>query len=160
ERRDALIVASVSCIYGLGSPEAYHGMLLMLERGAPLDRDHALRKLVEIQYRRVPTDLERGAFRVRGDVLETWPSYPAEASRVRFGGDVGEGISRIDTVRGKVLEVLDRHPVYPNSHYVTPRETMIRAMESVQAELNVRLAELEAAGKLLEAQRLHQRTHF
>jgi len=160
ERRDALIVASVSCIYGLGSPEAYHGMLLMLERGARLDRDQALRKLVEIQYRRVPTDLERGAFRVRGDVLEIWPSYAEEAIRVEFWGDVVEAISRIDTVRGKVLEVLDRHPVYPNSHYVTPRETMIRAMETVQAELNVRLAELEAAGKLLEAQRLHQRTHF
>ncbi|HEX4825685.1 MAG TPA: excinuclease ABC subunit UvrB [Candidatus Polarisedimenticolaceae bacterium] len=160
ERRDALIVASVSCIYGLGSPEAYHGMLLMIERGAPLDREVALRKLVEIQYRRVPGDLERGAFRVRGDVLEIWPSYSEEAIRVEFWGDVVETVSRIDTVRGKVLEVLDRHPVYPNSHYVTPRETMIRAMESIQAELNVRLPELEAAGKLLEAQRLHQRTHF
>ena len=160
ERRDALIVASVSCIYGLGSPEAYHGMLLMLERGGRLDRDAALRKLVEIQYRRVPTDLERGAFRVRGDVLEIWPSYAEDAIRVEFWGDVVEALSRIDTVRGKVIEVLERHPVYPNSHYVTPRETMIRAMESIQAELNVRLAELEAAGKLLEAQRLHQRTQF
>jgi excinuclease ABC subunit B len=160
ERRDALIVASVSCIYGLGSPEAYHGMMLMLARGTRIDRDAALRKLVEIQYRRVPTDLERGAFRVRGDVLEIWPSYAEDALRIEFWGDVVEAISRIDTVRGKVLEVLDRHPIYPNSHYVTPRETMLRAMEAIQAELGVRLAELEAAGKLLEAQRLHQRTNF
>jgi excinuclease ABC subunit B len=160
ERRDALIVASVSCIYGLGSPEAYHGMLLMLTRGTRIDRDAALRKLVEIQYRRVPTDLERGAFRVRGDVLEIWPSYAEDALRVEFWGDEVEAISRIDTVRGKVLEVLDRHPVYPNSHYVTPRETMLRAMDAIHAELDVRLRELEAAGKLLEAQRLHQRTHF
>ena len=160
ERRDALIVASVSCIYGLGSPEAYHGMMLMLARGARIDRDAALRKLVEIQYRRVPTDLERGAFRVRGDVLEIWPSYAEDALRVEFWGDVVEAISRIDTVRGKVLEVLDRHPVYPNSHYVTPRETMLRAIEAIQVELGVRLGELESAGKLLEAQRLHQRTNF
>jgi excinuclease ABC subunit B len=160
ERRDALIVASVSCIYGLGSPEAYHGMMLMLARGTKIDRDAALRKLVEIQYRRVPTDLERGAFRVRGDVLEIWPSYAEDALRVEFWGDEIETLSRIDTVRGKVIEVLERHPVYPNSHYVTPRETMLRAMESIQAELAVRLKELESAGKLLEAQRLHQRTNF
>ena len=130
ERRDALIVASVSCIYGLGSPEAYHGMLLMLERGAPLDRDHALRKLVEIQYRRVNTDLERGSFRVRGDVLEIWPSYTEDALRVEFFGDEVTALTRIDTVRGKVVEVLKRHPVYPNSHYVTPRETMLRAIRN------------------------------
>jgi excinuclease ABC subunit B len=160
ERRDALIVASVSCIYGLGSPEAYHGMMLLLERGMRIDRDAALRKLVEIQYRRVNTDLERGSFRVRGDVLEIWPSYAEDALRVEFFGDEVEAIARIDTVRGKVIESLTRHPVYPNSHYVTPRETMLRAIETVQAELTSRLAELTAAGKLLEAQRLHQRTNF
>jgi excinuclease ABC subunit B len=160
ERRDVLIVASVSCIYGLGSPEAYHGMMLLLERGMRLDRDFALRKLVEIQYRRVNTDLERGAFRVRGDVLEIWPSYAEDALRVEFFGDEIESISRIDVVRGKVVETLPRHPVYPNSHYVTPRETMLRAMESIQAELAARLAELEREGKLLEAQRLSQRTSF
>ena len=160
ERRDVLIVASVSCIYGLGSPEAYHGMMLLLEKGTRIDRDAALRKLVEIQYRRVNTDLERGAFRVRGDVLEIWPSYAEEALRVEFFGDEIEALSRIDTVRGKVLEPLLRHPVYPNSHYVTPRETMLRAMEAIRAELAVRLGELEQAGKLLEAQRLHQRTSF
>ena len=160
ERRDALIVASVSCIYGLGSPEAYHGMMLLLETGMRIDRDAALRKLVEIQYRRINTDLERGSFRVRGDVLEIWPSYAEDALRVEFFGDEIEAISRIDTVRGKAMETLKRHPVYPNSHYVTPRETMLRAMEAIQAELSVRLKELEAAGKLLEAQRLHQRTNF
>src|SRR6516164_4654495 len=113
ERRDVLIVASVSCIFGLGSPEAYHGMMLLLEKGTRIDRDAALRKLVEIQYRRVNTDLERGAFRVRGDVLEIWPSYAEEALRVEFFGDEIEALSRIDTVRGKVLEPLLRHPVYP-----------------------------------------------
>jgi len=160
ERRDALIVASVSCIYGLGSPEAYHGMMLMLARGMQIDRDAALRKLVEIQYRRINTDLERGSFRVRGDVLEIWPSYAEDALRVEFFGDEIEALTRIDTVRGKAIETLVRHPVYPNSHYVTPRETMLRAIEAVQVELSVRLKELEGAGKLLEVQRLHQRTHF
>ena len=160
ERRDALIVASVSCIYGLGSPEAYHGMMLLLTKGMSIDRDAALRKLVEIQYRRINTDLERGSFRVRGDVLEIWPSYAEDALRVEFFGDEIEAISRIDTVRGKSIETLVRHPVYPNSHYVTPRETMLAAIESIQAELAVRLPELEGAGKLLEAQRLHQRTNF
>jgi len=160
ERRDALIVASVSCIYGLGSPEAYHGMMLLLETGMRIDRDAALRKLVEIQYRRINTDLERGSFRVRGDVLEIWPSYAEDALRIEFFGDEVTALSRIDTVRGKVVETLVRHPVYPNSHYVTPRETMLRAIEAVQLELAARLQELTAAGKLLEAQRLHQRTNF
>jgi excinuclease ABC subunit B len=160
ERRDVLIVASVSCIYGLGSPEAYHGMMLLLEKGMRLDRDFALRKLVAIQYRRVNTDLERGAFRVRGDVLEIWPSYAEDALRVEFWGDEIESIARIDVVRGKVVETLPRHPVYPNSHYVTPRETMLRAMETIQAELALRTDELTREGKLLEAQRLHQRTSF
>ena len=160
ERRDVLIVASVSCIYGLGSPEAYHGMMLLLEKGMRLDRDRALRKLVEIQYKRINTDLERGAFRVRGDVLEIWPSYAEDALRVEFWGDEIESIARIDVVRGKVVETMPRHPVYPNSHYVTPRETMLRAMESIEAELAVRLRELEGEGKLLEAQRLSQRTQF
>jgi excinuclease ABC subunit B len=160
ERRDVLIVASVSCIYGLGSPEAYHGMMLLLEKGMRLDRDRALRKLVEIQYKRINTDLERGAFRLRGDVLEIWPSYAEDALRVEFWGEEIESIARIDVVRGKVVETMPRHPVYPNSHYVTPRETMLRAMESIGAELSVRVRELEAEGKLLEAQRLSQRTQF
>ncbi|HEX6850740.1 MAG TPA: excinuclease ABC subunit UvrB [Candidatus Polarisedimenticolaceae bacterium] len=160
ERRDVLIVASVSCIYGLGSPEAYHGMMLLLETGHELDRDVALRKLVEIQYQRTNADLARGSFRVRGDVLEIWPSYSEEALRVEFWGETIEKIGRLDPVRGKVIDVLDRHPVYPNSHYVTPREVTLRAMQAIKEELAARVPELEAQGKLLEAQRLAQRTTF
>ncbi len=160
ERRDVLIVASVSCIYGLGSPEAYHGMMLLLERGMSCDRDAALRKLVEIQYERTSADLRRGAFRVRGDTVEIWPSYADEALRVEFWGDEIESISRLDPVRGRSLEVLERHPVYPNSHYVTPRDRRQEAMVSIRAELGERVAQLEREGKLLEAQRLEQRTTF
>jgi excinuclease ABC subunit B len=160
ERRDVVIVASVSCIYGLGSPEAYHGMMLLLERGMSLDRDVALRKLVEIQYERTPADLRRGAFRVRGDTVEIWPSYAETALRVEFWGDEVEALARLDPVRGTTLEALERHPVYPNSHYVTPREDRLRAIESIQEEVVERVAELEGRGKLLEAQRLQQRTMF
>jgi excinuclease ABC subunit B len=160
ERRDVLIVASVSCIYGLGSPEAYHGMMLLLERGMAVDRDAALRKLVEIQYERTSADLRRGAFRVRGDTVEIWPSYADDALRVEFWGDEIEAISVLDPVRGRTGESLDRHPVYPNSHYVTPRETLLRAIDTIRRELDGRLSELEAEGRLLEAQRLHQRTLF
>ncbi|MCP3982444.1 MAG: excinuclease ABC subunit UvrB [bacterium] len=160
ERSDVLIVASVSCIYGLGSPEAYHGMMLLLEQGKEIDRDAALRKLVEIQYERTSADLRRGVFRVRGDTVEIWPSYLDEALRVEFWGDEIEALSRLDPVRGKVIERVERHPVYPNSHYVTPEETRRRAMRAVRLELDARLPELEGEGKLLEAQRLHQRTTF
>jgi excinuclease ABC subunit B len=160
ERRDVLIVASVSCIYGLGSPEAYHGMMLLLERGMTIDRDAALRKLIEIQYERTDADLRRGAFRVRGDTVEIWPSYADDAIRMEFWGDEIESISRIDPVRGARVEALDRHPVYPNSHYVTPRENLLRAMEAVREELGQHLAGLERGGRLLEAQRLQQRTTF
>jgi len=160
ERRDVVIVASVSCIYGLGSPEAYHGMMLLLETGMRIDRDAALRKLVEIQYQRTNVDLERGTFRVRGDTVEIWPSYAEDALRVEFWGDEVEAISRLDPVRGKTTESLRRHPVYPNSHYVTPRETQLAAIATIREELEGRTAELEAAGKLLEAQRLRQRTVF
>jgi excinuclease ABC subunit B len=160
ERRDVLIVASVSCIYGLGSPEAYHGMMLMIERGRSLDRDAALRKLIEIQYERTSADLRRGAFRVRGDTVEIWPSYADDAIRIEFWGDEVESLRRFDPVRRTTTEQLERHPIYPNSHYVTPRENLVRAMQSVRAELVERTGELEGDGKLLEAQRLHQRTSF
>ena len=160
ERRDVLIVASVSCIYGLGSPEAYHGMMLLLERGMRLDRDAALRKLVEIQYQRTNADLGRGQFRVRGDVLEIWPSYAEESIRVEFWGHEIEALSRLDPVRNKVVERMERHPVYPNSHYVTPRETTLRAIRTIREELSERVPELEGQGRLLEAQRLQQRTMF
>ena len=160
ERRDVLIVASVSCIYGLGSPEAYHGMMLLLERGAVLDRDDALRKLVEIQYQRTPADLRRGTFRVRGDTVEIWPSYAEHALRVEFWGDEIDGLSRLDPVRGKTLESLERHPVYPNSHYVTPERERLRAVAAIREELVSRTEELESERRLLEAQRLQQRTQF
>jgi len=160
ERRDVLIVASVSCIYGLGSPEAYHGMMLLLERGKELDRDAVLRKLVEIQYQRTSADLRRGSFRVRGDTVEIWPSYAEQALRVEFWGDTVEALATLDPIRGRRIEPLERHPVYPNSHYVTPRATLERAMGAIRTELEACCEELEARGKLLEAQRLRQRTTF
>src|SRR6185295_12760966 len=160
ERRDVIIVASVSCIYGLGSPEAYHGMMVMLEPGKTIDRDAMLRKLVEIQYDRTPFDLERGKFRVRGDVVEIFPSYEEYAVRVELFGDDIETVSAIDPVRGAVMKRLDRIPIYPNSHYVTPRDRLLTAIDNIKAELKDRLAVLESEKKLLEAQRLHQRTMF
>src|SRR6058998_3641079 len=160
ERRDVVIVASVSCIYGLGSPEAYHGMMLLLEPGREIDRDAMLRKLVEIQYERTQFDIERGKFRVRGDVVEVFPSYDETAVRVELFGDQIEAISQIDPLRGAVIRKLHRIPIYPNSHYVTPRERLLVAIENIKSELQERLAELEKQGKLLEAQRLHQRTMF
>jgi excinuclease ABC subunit B len=160
ERRDVLIVASVSCIYGLGSPEAYHGMMMLLEPGTQVERDAMLRKLVEIQYERTPFDLERGKFRVRGDVVEIFPSYEEFAVRVELFGDEIESLSAIDPVRGAVLRRLHRIPIYPNSHYVTPRDRLLKAIDTIKEELRDRLATLEGQGKLLEAQRLHQRTMF
>jgi excinuclease ABC subunit B len=160
ERRDVLIVASVSCIYGLGSPETYHGMLVSARQGMEEDRDGFLRRLVEIQYQRKPMDLEPGGFRVRGDVVEIWPAYEDHAYRLEWFGDEVEAISAIDPVRGTALRKVERLPVYPNSHYVTPREQLLAAVETVKAELRERLADLEGRGRLLEAQRLHQRTMF
>ena len=160
ERRDVLIVASVSCIYGLGSPEAYHGMMLLIERGTTIDRDAALRKLVEIQYERTTADLRRGAFRARGDVVEIWPSYADDAIRLQFWGDEVESVERIDPVRGVAVETLDRHPIYPNSHYVTPKEQRKRAIAAIEAELEEVIPRLESERKLLEAQRLLQRTQY
>src|SRR5258706_9676555 len=160
ERRDVVIVASVSCIYGLGSPQAYHGMMLMLEPGTEIDRDAMLRKLVEIQYERTQFDLERGKFRVRGDVVEIYPSYDDFAVRVEMFGDEIESVAAIDPVRGAVIRPLDRIPIYPNSHYVTPRDRLLKAIETIKEELGLRLAQLESQHKLLEAQRPHQRTLF
>jgi excinuclease ABC subunit B len=160
ERRDVVIVASVSCIYGLGSPEAYHGMMVLLEPGMTLDRDALLRKLVEIQYERTPFDIERGKFRVRGDVIEIFPSYEEFAVRVELFGDDIESVAAIDPVRGAVIRRLDRIPIYPNSHYVTPRDRLLKAIDAIKEELGDRLSVLEAEKKLLEAQRLHQRTMF
>ncbi len=160
ERRDVIVVASVSCIYGLGSPEAYHGMLLMLERGGRVSRDAILRKLVETQYERKPHDLVRGSFRVRGDVVEIYPSYEERAIRVEMWGDEVEALSAIDPLRGVTLEPLERVPIYPNSHYVTPRQRLLEALESIREELRERVAVLGREGKPLEAQRLQQRTLY
>ena len=161
ERGDVIIVASVSCIYGLGSPEAYHGMMLLLEEGRELARDEMLRRLVEIQYERNDIDFHRGTFRVRGDLVEIFPAYEEErAIRVEFFGDVIESISVVDPLRGKKLDTLRRTAVYPGSHYVTTQDNLKRAIRDIQEELGVRLDELRRAGKLLEAQRLEQRTRF
>ncbi|HYR02366.1 MAG TPA: DEAD/DEAH box helicase family protein, partial [Syntrophobacteria bacterium] len=161
ERRDVIIVASVSCIYGLGSPEAYHGMLLHLEKGQEIDRQAVLRKLVEIHYRRSDLDFHRGTFRVRGDVVEVFPAHEEErAVRIEFFGDAVERIVEIDALWGKTLRELSRLAVYPASHYVTTRPALVQAVRSIKAELKERLAALEAQRKLLEAQRLDERTRF
>jgi excinuclease ABC subunit B len=161
ERNDVLIVASVSCIYGLGSPEKYFEMLVFLERGARMDRDKLLRRLVEIQYERNDVDFHRGTFRVRGDVVEVFPAYEdASALRIEFFGDEIESISEFDPLRGRNLRGLARVAIYPASHYVTTRDRLDDAVASIRAELAERLAELRAEGKLLEAQRIEQRTLF
>jgi excinuclease ABC subunit B len=160
ERRDVLIVASVSCIYGLGSPEAFFGMLQFFERGATDGLDRVLRRLVEMQYQRTQLDLYHGSFRVRGDVLEILPAYEEQGIRVEYFGDEIERITRFDVLRGDTLAEVDRLALYPKTHYVTPRERLERAFETIQVELAERLAALEAEGKLLERQRLEQRTRF
>ncbi len=160
ERRDVLIVASVSCIYGLGSPEAYYGMLLPLERGQQIDRESILRKLVEIQYERNDHDFSRGVFRVRGDAIEVFLSYEERALRIELFGDEVEELETFDPVSGETLQRHDKIAVYPKSHFVTPRERMLDAVERIKAELDDWRPRLERAGKLLEAQRLHQRTMF
>ena len=161
ERRDVIIVASVSCIYGLGSPEAYQGMLLRLEVGMEVQRDAMLSRLVEIQYERNDIDFHRGTFRVRGDVVEIFPPYEEEkAIRVEFFGDTVEAISIVDPLRGKKLETLRRTAVYPGRHFVMTQENLKRAIIAIREELGERLRELNAENKLLEAQRLEQRTHF
>ncbi len=161
ERNDVLIVSSISCIYGLGSPEAYEGMLLYLEVGRELKRQDMLRKLIEIQYKRNDVDFHRGTFRVRGDVVEIFPAYEEErAIRVEFFGDEIESISEVDPLRGVRIQKLNRITIYPGSHYVTSQENRKAAIESIRAELRERLQEYERQGRLLEAQRLSQRTLF
>ncbi len=160
ERRDVIIVASVSCIYGLGSPEAYYGMLLPLETGQRIGRDEILRKLVEIQYERNDLEFGRGSFRVRGDIIEVYPSYEEHALRIGlFGDDIDELVS-FDPLTGKSFRRHDRVAVYPKSHFVTSRDRLRQAVETIKAELAERRPALEAEGKVLEAQRLHQRTMF
>jgi excinuclease ABC subunit B len=160
ERRDVIIVASVSCIYGLGSPEAYYGMMQLFEVGEEQALDEILRQLAKMQYQRTSLDLAPGSFRLRGDTLEIYPPYDDTALRVSFWGDEVESIQRIDPVRGSVLESAQRLPVYPRTHYVTPREQLMAAIGGIREELDLRLGELNTVGKLLEAQRLGQRTQF
>jgi excinuclease ABC subunit B len=161
ERRDVIIVASVSCIYGLGSPVAYRDMMLSLRQGMKVDRDSVLAKLVDIQYTRNDYDFARGRFRVRGDVLEIFPaSFSEKALRVEFFGDEIERILEIDTLTGEMLARRLHAVVFPASHYVTPRSEMERAIAGIEKELEERLQELRSGEKLLEAQRLEQRTRY
>jgi len=160
ERRDCLIVASVSCIYGLGSPEAYYGMLLFLEKGQKIKREDITRKLVEILYERTDGDFRRGTFRVRGDVIEIFPTYDDMAYRVELWGDEVESLSQIDPLFGTVKQKYVRLPIYPKTHYVMKPETRSRAVESIKEELVWWEAELEKQGRIVEAQRVHQRTMY
>jgi len=161
ERRDVIIVASVSCIYGLGSPEAYQGMLLTLEVGMNLARDDMLRRLIEVQYERNDIDFHRGTFRVRGDIVEVFPPYEEErAVRVEFFGDQIEAIFFVDPLRGKKLGSVPKISIYPGSHYVTTKNNLQRAIAAIREELGPRLREFLEMNKLVEAQRLEQRTRF
>ncbi len=160
ERRDCIIIASVSCIYGLGSPEAYYGMLLLLERGQKITRKEITSKLVEILYDRNDGDFRRGTFRVRGDVIEVFPTYDESAFRIEMWGDEIESLSQIDPLLGEVKKTYERLPIYPKTHYVMSRLTKEAAIETIKTELEQWRPQLEAQGKIVEAQRLHQRTMF
>jgi excinuclease ABC subunit B len=161
ERRDAIIVATVSAIYGLGDPEAYHGMVLHIVRGEPIDQRSLLRRLAELQYTRNPVDLVRGTFRVRGDVIDIFPAESErEAIRVSLYDDEVESIGFFDPLTGEVTAQVPRVTIYPKTHYVTPRETLMAAVDLIRVELGERLKVLREAGKLVEAQRLEQRTRF
>src|SRR5688572_2829226 len=161
ERNDVIVVASVSCIYGLGSPSSYFNMLVHLERNDTIERDALLRKLVDMQYQRSDFDFSRGTFRVRGDVIEVFPAYEeSRAVRIELFGDTIERLCEIDPLRGKALRQLERVMLYPASHYVATEPTLKRAVDSIRTELKARLATLHAERKLLEAQRLEQRTHY
>jgi excinuclease ABC subunit B len=160
ERRDVIIVASVSCIYGLGSPEAYYGMLLFLEKGQRIKRDDIVKKLVEILYERTNEDFRRGTFRVRGDVIEIYPTYEDNAYRIEMFGDEVESLSQIDPLFGTVKQKYQRLPIYPKSHYVMKPERKKGAVDSILEELGWWENELQKQGRLVESQRIHQRTRF
>src|SRR5215475_1120738 len=160
ERRDVLIVSSVSCIYGLGSPEAYYGMMLFLEKGQKIRREEITRKLVEVLYERTDGDFRRGTFRVRGDVIEVFPTYDDMAYRIELFGDEVDSLSQIDPLFGTVKQKYVRLPIYPKTHYVMKPETRSKAVKSIREELAWCEAELEKEGRLVESQRVHQRTRF
>src|SRR5579863_4096855 len=160
-RRDVIIVASVSFIYGIGSAESYHGLVIQLAVGESLRRDTLLRQLVDIQYERNDVDFHRGTFRVRGDVVEVFPTYEHDtAIRIEFFGDDIESIKEVDPLRGRVKGTLERYAIYPGSHYVTPQAQMRRAIESIRTELRERLDFFDKGGRFLEKQRLEQRTLY
>jgi excinuclease ABC subunit B len=159
-RRDVIIVASVSCIYGIGSPQVYNEKMQLFKVGEEIDRDEVLRKLVKMQYQRNDSVLGRGSFRVRGEVLEIMPSYAESAYRISLFGDEIEGVQHFDPLTGEILDTIDHVSVWPASHYVTRDETLERAVEEIRAELHARTAELEKEGKQLEAHRLRQRTAY
>jgi len=160
ERRDVLVVASVSCIYGLGSPESYFGLVVEVQKGAQTGRDTLLRSLVEIQYERNDHEFTRGTFRVRGDIVEVYPSYEDIGMRFEFFGDEVDALVTFDPLTGREVRRHDRLSVFPKSHFVTPRAKTLEAVERIKVELRERLTDLEGAGRVLEAQRLHQRTMF
>ena len=160
ERRDCVIVASVSCIYGLGSPEAYYGMLLFLEKGQKVKREDITRKLVEILYERSDGEFRRGTFRVRGDVIEIFPTYDDMAYRIELWGDEVDSLAQIDPLFGTVKQKYVRLPIYPKTHYVMKPETRAKAVQSIREELTWWEAELEKQGRLVESQRVHQRTMY
>src|SRR5271155_3473922 len=160
ERRDCVIVASVSCIYGLGSPEAYYGMLLMLEKGQKIERKDITSRLGDILYERHEGDFKRGTFRVRGDVIEIFPTYDESAYRISLWGDEIESLEQIDPLTGQVKQTFLRLPIYPKTHYVMSPETRASALQSIENELNWWKGELDKEGKRIEAQRLWQRTNF
>jgi excinuclease ABC subunit B len=161
ERRDVIVVASVSCIYGLGDPDAYYGLLFFVEPGGRMSRDVLLQRLVELQYERSDINFQRGTFRVRGDVVEIYPSYQDQAYRIELWGDEIDSISTIDPLLGEVIEKhTSRVPIYPKTHYVMSRPTIKRAIKTVREELEWWEPKLISEGKLVEAQRLHQRTMF
>src|SRR6202049_2550067 len=160
ERRDCVIVCSVSCIYGLGSPEAYYGMLLMLQKGQKITREQITSRLVEILYERNDHNFTRGTFRVRGDVIEVFPTYDDYAFRIELWGDQIDSLSQIDPPLGQVRQTYLRLPIYPKTHYVMTPETREQALHSIEQELEWWQKELEKQGKLVEAQRLYQRTMF
>ena len=160
ERRDCIIVASVSCIYGLGSPDAYYGMLLFLEKGQKIKRQDIVRKLVEILYERTEEDFRRGTFRVRGDIIEIFPTYDDNAYRIEMFGDEVESLAQIDPLFGTVKQKYARLPIYPKSHYVMKPERKMSAIDSILEELRWWEGELEKQGRMVESQRIHQRTRF
>ncbi len=160
ERRDALIVSSVSCIYGLGSPEAYYGMMMFLEKGQKIKREDITRRLVDILYERTNGDFRRGTFRVRGDVIEVFPTYDDMAYRIELWGDEISSLTQIDPLFGTVKQKYMRLPIYPKTHYVMKEETRASAVDSIKKELAWWEVELEKQGRLVEAQRIHQRTLF